>query len=944
MPATKQISFDEGISRRDLRTIRDRFKRLHRARLERIRGELRPSQRDFIDLLPLLFHINHPMLPGFVSTETPIGIPDYSPSRQALDVAKKLSKSFAYKKRAQRLYHIHGVYLMGSTGTIGQSYGSDFDLWLCHDPSLTDKQRNKLQQKIELIEKYAAELELELHIFVIDPDRFRQGKKSKLSRESSGSTQHSLLLEEFYRSAVLMAGRYPLWWLVPPEYEEVYQMYADSLLFHRFVKARDVLDLGGLDNVPAHEFFGAALWQLYKGIDSPYKSILKIFLMEAYSRDYPSPRWLAQQAKEAIYGGEKDIDKLDAYILLYQRVEAYLKQNNDQDRLELARRCLYFKVGEHLSQTRLQENWRIQAMLELTRKWGWGQTQLQMMDTRSEWKIDRVIQERNALVGVLTRSYRLLTDFARKYAETSHIDPQELNLLGRKLYTALDHRPGKIDHINPGISRNLSEPQLSLYYRQARDDSLAWMLYRGKLDEKELIDQRPIKITHNLMEIVVWAHVNQVWGSDSIVTLFPGETELTRKELLALHHSIEQLFPDHMPASAGMQVLARPAHATLMAMFINIGIDPLEHLTKEGKQITSERHDPLSFAASRTNLAIHHEVVIQTSWGELLVNRHEEPVGLLDSLCNLLNLRPTDQQSKTQLHAFSFSSVRGRQIAQRIAELFRHIVQRFDSGELDHGRYAFRMGTEFFIVQQEENQQYNWRSLESFESLLDELQQPQHLYRPLEFDPEIMAKSPYPLIFKYSKPKVIQLFFQIMAQKTEIHILDEQGALFSQTLPAESPRFLMMQQRRFLNSLQQLHNLLPGDGGNLLTEPEFHELKRSRSGEYHCERRRVPLVRADDYMELTLVSSDSDSTAQPVSLICGEREFSYLEYGDDLYRETAAYIQSLRKGNEPYPIYLTSLRLSSFQPTETPTTVELLALKRRVEERLNASLESDITS
>ncbi|MCU7850775.1 MAG: class I adenylate cyclase [Candidatus Thiodiazotropha sp. (ex Monitilora ramsayi)] len=936
MPATKRISFDEGISRKDLNTIRQRFQRLHRERLRRIRDELRPSQQEFIDLLPLLFHINHPMLPGFVSSNTPIGIPDYSPSRQTLDVAKKLSRSFAYKKRAQRLYHIQGVYLMGSTGTIGQSSGSDFDLWLCHDPALSDSQREHLQKKIILIEKSAAELELELHIFLIDPVRFRQGKKSKLSRESSGSTQHSLLLEEFYRSAVLLAGRYPLWWLVPPDHEEVYQEYADSLLFHRFVKARDVIDLGGLDNVPAHEFFGAALWQLYKGIDSPYKSILKIFLMEAYSRDYPSPRWLAQQAKEAIYGGEKDIDKLDAYILLYQRVEEYLKQSNDKDRLELARRCLYFKVGEHLSHARQHDNWRIQAMLDLTRQWGWGQTQLQMMDTRSEWKIDRVIRERNALVGVLTRSYRLLTDFARKYAQTSHIDPQELNLLGRKLYTALDHRPGKIDHINPGISRNLSEPQLSLHFRPTRDGSLAWMLYRGKLDEEALIDQRPIKISTNLMEIIVWSHVNQVWGGDSLITLYPGETELTHAELLSLHSSIGQLFPHRMPASAGMQTLAKPASATLMAMFINIGTDPLEHLTKEGKQLTSERHDPLSFAAARANLAIHHEVVLQTSWGELLVDRHEGPEGLLDSLCNLLNLQPAPDQTDTQLRAYSFSSVRGGQIANRITDLFGHIIQRFHSGELNHGRYAFRMGREFFVVQQEEKNRYSWRSLESFDSLLEELQQPQRVYRALEFDPEIMAKSPYPVIFKSCQPSVIQLFFQTKAQETEIYILDEQGTLFRQTLAADSPRFLMLQQRRFLNSLQQLHNLLPGDTGNLLAEPEFYELNKLRSGEYRCERRRVPLVRADDYMELTLVSDTAQSNGRPVSLICGDQEFTHLEYGDELYSATAEYLHSLRHGDERYPIYLTSMRLSSFQPIEPPATVELLELKRRVEERLNA--------
>ncbi|MES9930870.1 MAG: class I adenylate cyclase [Candidatus Thiodiazotropha sp. 6PDIVS] len=412
MPDTQRISFDDGISRKELNAVRQRFIRLHRERLRRIYQELRPSQQEFLNLLPLLFHINHPMLPGFVSSDTVTGIPDYSPSRVALDAAAKLSRSFQYKKRAQRVYHIHGLYLMGSTGTIGQSFGSDFDVWLCHNPTLDEQQREQLQQKVSLIEKSAIELGLELHIFLIDPERFRRGKKARLSQESAGTTQHHLLLEEFYRSAVLLAGRYPLWWLVPPEHEQDYQSYVEYLLSHRFIKASEVFDLGGLNQVQAGEFFGAALWQLYKGIESPYKSILKIFLMEAYSHHYPNPKWLAQQAKEAIYSGETDIDMLDAYILLYQKVESFLKESRDEERLELARRCFYFKVGEHLSQVKQgQQNWRSRRMLKLTRQWGWGQTQLQMLDTRSEWKIDRVIKERNVLVGVLTRSYRLLTNF-----------------------------------------------------------------------------------------------------------------------------------------------------------------------------------------------------------------------------------------------------------------------------------------------------------------------------------------------------------------------------------------------------------------------------------------------------------------------------------------------------------------------------------------------------
>ncbi|MCU7860516.1 MAG: class I adenylate cyclase [Candidatus Thiodiazotropha sp. (ex Lucinoma kastoroae)] len=938
MPDSQVISFDEGISRKELNAVRQRFMSLHRERLRRIQAELRPSQQAFLALLPLLLHINHPMLPGFVSSKTPTGISDYSPSRQALDGAKKRSRSFEYKKRAQRVYRIHGLYLMGSTGTIGQSFGSDFDLWLIHDPTLKQAQRQLLQQKVAGIEKSATELDLELHIFLVDPERFRKGENAKLSHESSGTTQHNLLLEEFYRSAVLLAGRYPLWWLVPPEHEDDYRSYADNLLSNRFIKAAEIFDLGGLDHVQAGEFFGAALWQLYKGIDSPYKSILKIFLMEAYSRNYPHPKWLAQQAKQSIYAGESDIDKLDAYILLYQSVEEYLLHNEDEDRLELARRCFYFKVGERLTQTRDSENWRIQAMLKLTRQWGWGQIQLQMLDTRLEWKIDRVIKERNALVGVLTRSYRLLTDFARKYAKESHIDPHELNLLGRKLYTALDHRPGKIDHINPGISKNLSEEQLTLYHKPTRDGELAWMLYRGKIDEPDLIEQRPIKIATNLIEILLWSHINQVWGRHTRITLYAGETGLPHSELISLQRSVIRLFPSYMPPSAGMSTLAQPACAVMVALFINIGTDPLQRLTKEGMQLTSERHDPLSFASARTNLVVNLESIHQTSWGELQVSQHEDAEGLMDLLCNILNLQPAHDLPPTRVYAYSYSCVRGSQISLRVTELFNHVIQRFRSGELSNGRYAFRMGKSFFIIQQQLEKGFTWRSLESFENLLDELMAPQPVYRALEFDPEILANSPYPALFKANKPDVIQLFFHIKKQKTNIYLLDEQGALFQQTLAADSPRFLMLQQRRFLNSLQQLRNLVLDGKSDLLLEPEFHELFIDRDGQYISKRRRVPLMSSDDYLELILVSDYTQANGDPVSLICGETEFARLEYGIDLYHAAAEYIHSVRQGDVNYPIYLTSIRLSGFSSLQGLATVDLLNLKKRVEKRLNGYL------
>jgi adenylate cyclase class 1 len=934
--AGQQILFTDGISRKDLITIRDRFLKLHQTRLARILGELSPNKQEFIQLLPLLFHINHPMLPGFVKRETPKGIPSYTPSNQVLSAARKLSLSFKYLRRAQRQFQIEGLYLMGSTGTIAQSSNSDFDLWLCHVPDLSLADRQQLQQKSTLIEQAAIERGLELHIFPIDPQEFRNGRKAKLSPESSGSTQHSLLLEEFYRSAVLLAGRYPLWWLVPPEQESSYRCYADNLLQQRFVKASEVLDLGGLDQMSADEFFGSAHWQLYKGIDSPYKSILKILLMEAYSHDYPEIHWLAQQAKAAIYAGQTDPDALDAYLLLYRRVEEYLVDINDTDRLDLARRSLYFKVGEKLSRHASLRHWRRDAMFQLTRAWAWGQVDLQMLDSRSEWKIDRVIKERNLLVGVLSRSYRLLTDFARNYATRSRIDPKELTLLGRKLYTALDHRPGKIDHINPGISHHLAEPQLSLHRRPARDGKLAWMLYRGLVDTRQAAEQRPIKITTHLIEILLWSHINGVWDHNTRLTLGVDGDTICRRELLELHRSLAELLP-HQPFHAvDMQALSRPAAAERVALFINIGTDPLEYLAKSGKQLTSNQHDPLSFSSSRINLAVSLEQLLQTSWGELLVTRREGEAGLADALCNTLDMMDASGERSPLIHAYSFSSSRGGQLAARVEELFKHIVGYFSDPARRPNRYAFRLGKQYFIVQQE-TQRFAWRRLASLESLLAELTQPQTHFRSLAFDPQILTDTPYPTLYRLNRPAVIQLFYQVLPKQMQIYLLDEQGALFQQTLAVDSPRYLMLQQRRFLNSLQQLRSLIPNESDRLLSEPEFYELRYEFSQGWVAHSRQVPLSRPDDYLELALVTERFDQVARPLSFICGEQEFTWLEHGEDIYRITASHLHGLRAGRVRYPIYLTSIRFTGLQMLDLPSTVALLELKKRIEQRLNKS-------
>src|ERR1700712_5917255 len=128
---------DEGTDRKVLSQLRNRFLILNEGRLGRANEGLSSRQQSALSLLPLLFHVNHPLLPGYVSGTPPAGVSNYEPGAQALTEAQRLTRSFSYKpRRGNPAQPIHGIFLMGSLGTLAQADQSDMDVWICHDPLL----------------------------------------------------------------------------------------------------------------------------------------------------------------------------------------------------------------------------------------------------------------------------------------------------------------------------------------------------------------------------------------------------------------------------------------------------------------------------------------------------------------------------------------------------------------------------------------------------------------------------------------------------------------------------------------------------------------------------------------------------------------------------------------------------------------------------------------
>ena len=945
--------FDGTLTSIDISAVRKRFEILNRERLSRAQLFLRERQRDFLDVLPLVFHTNHPSLPGFVSKSTPAGVAEYRPTDRSLIAAKRFSKSFSQKRRALPRYEILALYLMGSSGTVAYSKKSDFDIWICHREDLDFQQLDELRQKAFAIELWAAELDLEVHFFLVEPNAFARGVHEMMSAESSGSAQHFLLMEEFYRTGLLLAGRYPLWWIIPPIYEQRYDECRQLLLQRRLVSESEFIDFGAIPGVPAEEFFGAALWQLYKSIDSPYKSVLKLLLMEVYASEYPAIELLCHRFKKAIYAGESSLDQLDPYLMVYRKIDEYLTARDEQERLDLLRRCFYFKVNDPLSvpDRNREDNWRRQLMLEVTGSWGWNQPYLEMLDTRSKWKIDRVMRERQVLVKALTFSYQFLSDFARKHAQLAAINQRDLNILGRKLYAAFERKSGKVEIINRGISSNLWESHLTFVHSLSADNSETWLLFAMPLNLKELRQARPLRRSLSLIELLAWCHFNNMLDSSTAVALHNSENNVTPRELKEISTSLQKLFPVEAALKTEIDNFAQPQRAAEVVVFINLGVDPMADAQHHGRFTMSDKTDALNYGGLGENLALIFDMIVVTSWKEVLTSRYVGITGLLDCIRDYLRWAPVSGVAPPPpISALCFSYARAVTIRQRMEELFADIVSCFYAGK--NGlttRYVLAIEQMFYVLELREGV-LSYEKASSHNDLTRVLGALHSSYHPVVFDRYAMVNGVLPLIYSVGRENLIQAFFVAVGEDTDVYIVDEMGSLVYQRLPSSERGVVFEHFARFFDAIT--HRNMFGREPNGAAEQiqlEFYELIQSPYDKRYFLMRREPLrlTAGSGGLDIQVIGSANEGNQSAVTIYCDEHEFSTMEFGINVYREVAKFVLQRRKKRQRYPIYITDLDLPAIMVGKESgrggiQTAVLLNYKRSIEKQLSNAIDEQI--
>ena len=917
----------EEISKKDLQSVADRFKFFNHSRLQRVQAFLQPRQHDFLNILPLLFHQNHPLLPGFVSLDTPAGIPDYIPGKQAVNTAKQFSKAYLYKRKALRRYSIQSIFLMGSVGSVAFSKDSDIDIWLCHESSLLTDELEELKQKAQLVEKWAASLKLEVHFFLLNSEQFRRGVNTPLSAESSGVTQHYLLLEEFYRTSIYIAGRVPMWWLVPPHQENNYSQYVAHLLENRFISESDVLDFGGLQDIPLAEFVSATLWHIYKSLSSPHKALLKLFLMESYAAEFPHPQWLCSSMKQAIYHGDFSVDTLDPYLLIYNKVDEYLQQVGSVQRLNLARECFQIKILGSSSNAldNKTRHMHDEFMGMIARRWQWPDDLISNFAKQNFWDIKKATIEHAVIRDQLQQCLRVILKITGNPID--HPDQNhDLKLLSRKLRAFLDLRPGKVEVLTTRTMVHAKPDVWAIAELLLTDTESAWCLFEGRMPPIPICAEQAIKQCDTLLELLSWAVVNGLYRRDLNLQLQTKTHTIADSDFSRLIAELYAFLSKYLPAKeTGLEIYTQPNRLLSSLLLINFG----EGLAIDANQqqfMMSERSDPLSYGESRYCFVQGIQKLSVSSWGEVILQQYVGLDGIFTCLCEIFN-QSAKPLTLERLQVICYTRGRGRSIALRIESIFTQLLESFAKYPPQYGSRYIVAAASGFCCFKWQNNALSFYFLENHNQVLQELSSAQTQYSAVVFDDFVLEQTYIPFLYRHNLPDTLQIFYHATSKHVTVYIIDENGALFVRQHSGANPQHLLMHYSVFIKTLQLEAKL----SESLVIK--CYEIQKNSSGVVSCHAAQVK--QGNSVLDLRVrivVGLDED-----LAVYCNERRFSMADTHS--YREVKNYILSFRQSHEDYPFHITEievpLALLGVKHIDQVQSLHYLNYKQKIEEKLN---------
>ena len=617
---------------------RQSFIRFNQFKIDRTLNTLSAIDRLIFTTVPRLLHVNQEGLPGFVDeNNVPCGIMNFTMDHESIIAAEKLFPETIIRRQENLTPVIHTALLMGSLGSIAQSKKSDLDYTLLVDKnSFTPENLILFQKKLNLIETWTWDnYHLETHFFINDHNEVRNNIFGESDSESTGSALAKLLKEEMYRTMIIVTGKVPFWLIAPVEcdderYSKLMRLIQEN---KTLLKREEYIDMGNVDDISNGEFFGASIWALIKSFKSPFKTLMKMGILEDYMFTETKSNLLCHQVKQKIFNGTPH-DEIDPYLLMFGRVQKFFQDTKEEKQVDALRAAFYLKVGTQVSGEELvngSSHWKKIILIRMLKEWGWDDKKVELINKYYiDWQMNQKVELGDRINKILMGSYKNISEKNSTLdASESLITEKDTNLLGRKLFSAYRSAPNKVENIGALVDGKTNEKELTFLYEKPKlkEDNGTWYLIRGKAAAS--IDQVDpnfvIKKTGLLPSLIAFTANNNLYSTkiekyddDNTEVLLQAESgSIKSNDLSHLLDQISSFISSVNIAAISNDELLADAQIKQLYIIADFGNPPPMLITSGDIKDCKNSKELNEFLNKRLERIQNISTIYITTWGEL---------------------------------------------------------------------------------------------------------------------------------------------------------------------------------------------------------------------------------------------------------------------------------------------------------------------------------------
>lgn len=605
---------------------RQAFLRFNRFKIDRTLSTLSEIDRTIFSLIPRLLHVHQEGLPGYFEGNPPCGIHNFKLDHEAQFAIEKMFPDVIVRRNPDLKPVIHTALLMGSVGSIAQTKKSDLDYTLLVNKNdFTEESMKLFQKKLNLIENWTWDnYNLETHFFINDYEEVKNNIFGESDSESTGSALAKLLKEEMYRTMIIVTGKIPFWLISPvnsddDRYDELYRKLSNG---QTLLKNEEFIDMGNVDDISQGEFFGGSIWALIKSFKSPFKTLMKMGILEEYMFSDTKSNLLCHQVKGKYFGDTPYLD-IDPYLGMFERVQQFFKESKDEEALDALRCAFYLKVGTKVEPDELEngsKNWKKNTLVQMLNDWGWDTEKVERLNDYSNWQMMHKVDLGNSINKILMASYKNISE------ENKNLDPGEslitekdTHLLGRKLFSFYRTAPNKVDNLGALVDGKTAEKELTFLLDQKSDrDKATWYLIRGKTGAllEQINPDDIIKKSSTLPFLSVFAVFNSLYNTNTQMKL-NSDRGMKESDLHVLLDQFNEFIASVNIAALSNDDLLADSKVNQLFMVIDFGTPPPPEITI-GNIGDCKNNDELNkFINKRIERIKSITTTYLTSWGEL---------------------------------------------------------------------------------------------------------------------------------------------------------------------------------------------------------------------------------------------------------------------------------------------------------------------------------------